>query len=79
MGKKGKVLASTYIEVSSPEFLSSLPYSYAVVDFGNFKKELMGVGNEKLEAGDEVECVFRKISTPSHSSLIEYGIKAKKI
>jgi uncharacterized OB-fold protein len=79
LGKKGTVLSSTLIRVTSPELSYLTPYSYVLVDLGNEKKELMGVGNQILKVGDQVECVLRKISTASAESLIEYGIKAQKI
>lgn len=78
LGKIGRVELSTQIRVSAPQMEELTPYSYAVVSFGKKRKEFMGVTGEKLQSGDKVVCVLRKLSIGSAASLIEYGIKVKK-
>lgn len=79
LGKTGRVVVSTYIRVAGSEHLMAAPYSLAIIEFGKKKKELMGVGHQKLKAGDRVECVLRKGSKKSSSDPLEYQLKVKKI
>jgi uncharacterized OB-fold protein len=79
IGKKGTVLASTIVRVSAPEQSAFTPYSYVLVDFGNEKREFMGVGHQTFEIGDTVECVLRKIAVLADHELIPYGVKVQKI
>ncbi len=82
LGKKGKVIAATYIWAAGEEHRAMVPYSHAVVDFKDQRLELMGASHEKLKAGDEVECVLRKNPTLAHvdkAGLIDYQLKVKKI
>jgi uncharacterized OB-fold protein len=79
LGKRGRVVASTIINVAEPHLKDMAPYSYVIVDFGKEKKEFMGVVNQTFSAGDEVECVLRRFSVPEKSELIQYGIKVSKV
>lgn len=79
LGKKGQVVASTIIRTTSPELSHMTPYSYVIVDFTGEKKELMGVGNEVLEVGDNVVCVMRRMGVGTQHHLIDYGLKVKKV
>ncbi len=79
LGKTGTVLSSSVVHVASAEFAACAPYSYALIDFGNEKHEFMGVDQEILAAGDQVQCVFRKMETPQLEALIPYGMKVQKI
>jgi len=79
LGKTGQVTAVTRIRTSSPELSPMTPYSYALIDFGNTKKELMATGHDKLKIGDIVECVLRKINLTDKQGIIEYGLKVKKL
>ncbi len=80
LGRKGTVVVATYIRSAGIGYQLSTPYSFAVVKLDDGEKvELMGVGHEKLEVGDKIECVLRKVPTNDSSGLIEYIIKAKKI
>lgn len=77
LGKKGIVIEASWITKSSPKFDKLAPYSFAVVDFEGEKKEFMGVSGEKLEMGDEIVCVFRKLSISKNEEIIPYGIKVQ--
>ncbi len=79
LGKQGKVLVSTYIKIAGAEHQLIAPYSFAVIEFGDQRLELMGVGHERLKPGDRVECVLRKNPSTDKTGLIEYQLKAKKI
>ncbi len=74
------MVLSTYIRSAGADHQLLTPYSFAVVELDDGERvELMGVGHEKLEADDKIECVLRKIPTNDGAGLIEYVIKAKKI
>jgi len=79
LGKKGRVLASTFIRVASPDQEELLPYSYLVVDFGTEKMEMMGVAQQKFKIGDQVMAVLRKTKKEASSEIIVYGLKAQKV
>ncbi|MBP7700866.1 hypothetical protein KA111_02270 [Candidatus Woesebacteria bacterium] len=75
VGKSGKVILSTKIEVTAPEFQEFLPYYFAIVEVEGKNFEFMGEKNEILKKGDKVKLALRKISSCDESSLINYGIK----
>lgn len=79
IGKEGEVIISTTIRTSSPELNYLTPYEYAIVDFGDQRKEFMGAAGEKLVAGDRVKLVLRKMFQPDSSGLIEYNLKLVKV
>lgn len=82
IGKKGRVLYSTLIEAAGTDHSLSTPYAFALVELDGESSEiieLMGVGNEKLERGDKIECCLRKNPTLDQDGVIEYVIKAKKL
>lgn len=79
LGREGVVAANTTIRTSSPELNYLTPYDYAVVDFGNEKKEFMAAAGQSLTIGDKVRLVLRKKFQPDPSSLIEYSLKLVKV
>lgn len=79
LGEKGKVVFSTRVRVAGARQKRWLPYSFALVEIKGKRYELMGVGNEPLNAGDKIVCVLRRLSESDPKALIEYGIKVKKI
>jgi uncharacterized OB-fold protein len=79
LGKKGKVVASTIIRVSSAALANQVPYAYLVVDFGDHKAELMGTDDLHFQPGEEVECVLRKIAASNEDEVVAYGIKVAKV
>jgi len=79
VGKRGTVVVSTVVTVSSPEHAAFQPYSYVLVNFGTQQHEFMGSGHETFQEGDKVECALRKITSGDDRSLIGYGIKVKKV
>ena len=83
LGQRGVVVVATYLHAVGSQHYQLEPYSFAVIKLEDDRKgekiELMGVGNEELKTGDRIECVLRRSSTPDKTSIIGYGIKAKKI
>lgn len=79
IGKTGKVIVATTVQVAPPEQARFKPYSYVLVDFGDEKHEFMGSGHEVFVSGDLVECVLRKTTAGDERGLIGYGIKVRKV
>ena len=79
LGRQGRVVASTMVRAAAPVQQSLAPYSYVLVDFGDEKRSFMGVGQQKLAAGDQVECVWRKLGVASAAGIINYGIKVRLV
>ncbi len=77
LGKKGKVLSVSMMEVSAPDQTDLLPYAYLLVDLGKEKISLMGSAHSEFKIGDEVEIVLRKIKKEASSEIICYGLKAQ--
>lgn len=72
-------MAATYIQVAGEEYQDMTPYAYAVVDFDGERLEFMGVGHERLAAGQTVECVLRKNPEKNRQGIINYVLKVKKV
>lgn len=79
LGKKGRVLAVSMMEVAATDQVELLPYSYLVVQLGSEKLSLMGAAHQNFEVGDKVEIVLRKIKKEASPEIIVYGLKAEKI
>jgi len=84
LGKTGRVVASSVIRVTTPEFESSTPYSYVIADIQISPKKterhgFVSVSGQEFEIGDHLICVLRRMGQVDDSSLIPYGIKVKKI
>lgn len=78
VGLEGKVIASTYIRVSTSD--SPAPYSYVVVELKKGDRiEAQGAGREVLQVGDSVRCVVRAMRLSDPTGVIEYGIKVEKV
>lgn len=79
LGKKGKVLSVSMMEVSASDQTELLPYAYLLVDLGEEKISLMGVAHSEFKTGDEVELVLRKIKKEASQEIICYGLKAEHV
>jgi uncharacterized OB-fold protein len=79
IGRKGTVIVSTSVAVSSPEQAEFKPYSFVLVDFESEKHEFMGTSHDVFQPGDVVECVLRKIASGDERGLVGYGIKIQKV
>lgn len=79
LGQEGVVVASTLIRVAPEGLEQFAPYSFAIIEFdGGVRAEFMGLPEEKLNPGDQVQCVLRKISIPDSREIVAYGIKVSK-
>lgn len=75
LGRRGKVIAVTTVNLGLPELEDHLPYSLILVKHENNDLQLyMGGDGYEFKAGDQVKCVLRKISS-QEKGLIHYGIK----
>lgn len=79
LGKKGKVLSVSMMEVSASDQTELLPYAYLLVELEKEKISLMGVAHQEFAIGDEVEIVLRKIKKEASSEIICYGLKAQHV
>ncbi|MCB9813451.1 MAG: hypothetical protein H6772_03530 [Pseudomonadales bacterium] len=79
VGKTGKIVFVTKIEVTSPELQEYLPYCFAIVEMDSERYEFMSEKGADLKKGDKVEFVLRKTAENDRASLINYGIKLVKI
>lgn len=50
--------------------------NFVLIDIEGRRYELMAVAGDQLKPQDKVICVFRRLSLPTPSGLIEYGLKA---
>ncbi len=50
--------------------------NFVLIDIDGQRYELMTVAGHQLKPKDKAICVFRRLSLPTPSGLIEYGIKA---
>ena len=79
LGKKGKVLSVSMMEVSASDQTELLPYAYLLVELEKEKISLMGVAHQEFAIGDEVEIVLRKIKKEASSEIICYGLKVQHV
>lgn len=79
LGKKGKVLSVSMMEVSASDQTELLPYAYLLVALEKEKISLMGVAHSEFKIGDEVEIVLRKVKKETLSEVICYGLKAQHV
>ena len=79
IGKRGTVIISTQVSVTSPELQQYVPYSFAIVEIDKKRYEFMGEKNQVLAKGDQVKLFFRKIAVTDKNSLISYGVKVTKV
>lgn len=78
LGKQGKVLAVSMMDVAATDQTQLLPYAYLLLDLGTEKISLMGAAAETFAVGDLVEIVLRKIKKEQSAEIIAYGLKATK-
>lgn len=79
LGRKGTVVGSTCIQVSSPELAYLTPYPYVLVDFGSERRAFMGTGHTSFLVGEIVECVWRRMGSVDAAGIIPYGIKVQRL
>jgi uncharacterized protein len=77
---KGKIYTYSVINTPTEEFKTLAPYVVAIIELEEGTKitsQIVDCDPEKIEIGDEVEVVFRKIRTEGDDGVISYGYKFK--
>ncbi|OGK44070.1 hypothetical protein A2957_01245 [Candidatus Roizmanbacteria bacterium RIFCSPLOWO2_01_FULL_38_11] len=77
LGKKGKIITWTKIYTAGEGRSSEDPYNVALIEIDDHTRFSLQVihGYEKLDFGQEVKIVLRKLHQKSHEGVIAYGIK----
>lgn len=82
LGKKGKIVSWTKIFVAGEEFKKLAPYFVVMVEFDDKTKavgQLVDFDKEKVNIGEKVIAILRKIKDVKEEDVIPYGIKFKLI
>ncbi|HRN70146.1 MAG TPA: OB-fold domain-containing protein [Candidatus Woesebacteria bacterium] len=82
LGKKGRVLTWTTINVAPPKFSSFTPYSVVLVELEDKEKvygQLVDFEEKDLQIGTEVVSVLRRSGHVDKEDIIEYSVKFKPI
>ncbi|AEG19307.1 Zn-ribbon domain-containing OB-fold protein [Methanobacterium paludis] len=77
---KGKIYTYSVINTPTDEFKTLAPYVVAIIELEEGTKitsQIVDCDPDKIEIGDEVEVVFRKIRTEGDDGVISYGYKFK--
>jgi uncharacterized OB-fold protein len=77
---KGKIHSFSIVETPTDDFKTIAPYAVAIVELEEGAKlttQLVDCDVNKLEIGDPVEMVFRKIREDGEDGVISYGFKFK--
>lgn len=79
IGIKGKIIS--YTQIFGTNSSDNNPYFVAFVKLNNGIFSTLSIVSEStdIKIGDKVVLVLRRIKDPSRESIVEYGIKAKKI
>ncbi len=78
LGQKGRVVATSMMEVAASDQSTLVPYAYVLVELEQEQGRIsvMGAAGEQFMIGDQVELVLRKIKKEHQHEVIVYGLKA---
>ncbi len=79
LSDSGKILTYTVIRVGPPNFSQETPYAVGIVEVNDGVKITMQIADidvNKVEIGQKVKIVFRRIQDEGKSGLHCYGYKA---
>ena len=82
LSREGKILTLTIIRVAPEKFSKETPYVVAIIELNDGVRLTAQVADcdiEKVEIGDKVKLVFRKIQDEGKSGLHCYGYKAVQL
>ncbi len=77
--ENGKIVTFTIIRVAPAQFEAEVPYAIAIVELENgvrITTQVVDCDPEKLDIGNEVKLVFRKIQKEGKTGILLYGYKA---
>ncbi len=79
VGKVGKVISWTKVNVTPSGFENEVPYYVGLVEFPKGQRKMLQFVDFDKEPviGDNVITVIRRIGKPKPAEVILYGIKAK--
>lgn len=76
----GKIMSYSVIHTPTDEFKNISPYAVAIIELEEGAKitsQIVDCNPDKIEIGQEVELVFRKIREEGDEGVISYGYKFK--
>ena len=79
---KGKIYTFSIVETPTSDFKTIAPYAVAIIELDEGVKltsQIVECDLDKIEIGDPVEMVFRKIREDGKDGVISYGFKFKPI
>lgn len=79
LNDEGTLLTFTVIRVASEKFSKQTPYAVGIVELKDgvrLTTQIVDVDVEKLEVGQKVKLVFRKIQEDGKAGILCYGYKA---
>ncbi len=79
LSDKGKIVTFTIVRVGPPNFSQETPYAVAIVEVNDGVRMTMQVADidvNKVEIGQNIRIVFRRIQDEGKSGLHCYGYKA---
>jgi len=79
LSREGKILTFTIIRVGPDKFSKETPYVVAIIELNDgvcLTAQVADCDVDKVEIGDKVKLVFRKIQDEGKSGLHCYGYKA---
>lgn len=82
LGKKGKILTWTKIQVASADFKKQAPYPVILVELSDNQRvfgQLVDYEDKDLKIGNTVVAVLRRLRKTDDEGVIPYGIKFKPL
>lgn len=82
LGKKGKVLTYTRVNVPPSDFKKYAPYYVVIVEFEDGKRavgQIVDLVDKKMKMGLKVESILRKVREVSNEDIIAYGLKFRPL
>ncbi len=79
LNDEGTLLTFTVIRVASEKFSKQTPYAVGIVELKDGVRvttQIVDIDVEKLEVGQKVKLVFRKIQEDGKAGILCYGYKA---
>ncbi|MDI6803391.1 MAG: Zn-ribbon domain-containing OB-fold protein [Bacteroidota bacterium] len=79
LSDEGKILTFTIVRVASDKFSKQTPFAVGIVELKDGVKlttQIADVDVDKLEIGQKVKIVFRKIQEDGKAGILCYGYKA---
>ncbi len=82
LGKKGRIISWTKIFVAGVDFKKLAPYFVVLVELEDKSKvvgQLVDFNGKKINFGEKVVAVLRKVKDVKEEDIIPYGVKFKLI